>query len=211
MDGTLKYDANPTEEERKMYSRIWKAIAEEEDEKQGVLYSFRTFQKLRTVRDIIRFIKRSGSNATFEAASIDPSEDRSTCVTNYILEVCIAEIASQDSLAELLRREGVDEHPVINMQAFRDNANRIMCVNEMGCEISTENYVEAACFFRLVQIFTDSDTFTCYMQQDRALRDLAQRIDDSAICREEAAWVFRAHGLDLRWLANHNFAKEMKA
>ena len=188
-----------------MHAGIWRKIAEHEPhyERTSVLRSFKTFQRLTSIPQIIAFVKDSGAEATIERAKLSSCDYSGSCVTDHILHAHINDIKSAEELEALLRSEDVVDHPVVGIECFEHNVEYYIDVYEGGntAYIEVGEYDQPAHFIRMVQLFK-RDYFNQGMHEGHRLRDLAQRILDCAIDREAAIGVFRKYGLDLYALAD---------
>ncbi len=188
-----------------MYARIWQAVARCEMgfERTDKLRSFQTFRRLKTIPQIITFVKDSGAEATIQRAGLS-GFDSGSCITDHILERHILDIKSVQELEALLQSEGVSKHPVVGMQCFKNNVRHLGNVFMGGRDIDPDSHVIAARFARVMKIF-DPDCFNYDLKKGRNLRQMAQNIFDLAEDREEAIKTFTKYGLDLYKIAGEPY------
>lgn len=182
---------------RYLYSGVWGRVAkcEMEFERTNVIRSFRVFQQLKSISDIIQFVKESGLNATIEKAGLSGIH-LGSCITDHILKFHILEIKSVAELYQLLKSMGMDEYPVVSIRCFENNLRYMMDTLYMGAMIGCDSHESAARFLRAIWLF-ERETFDREMRDGGKLSEFVKRIFDTTSDRALADTVFRKYGFNL--------------
>ncbi len=180
---------------------IWRAVADAETyDKRDVMMGYKTVSHLQVPTDVVRWVKRCGSNACLSAAALN---DRgANCVAEMIITVQISMIPSIEAWEGYLRDEDMLEHELLSTEAMRRTTHYLLDVYEGGNVLGIDRIELAADVVRATQLF-DPGEYAHLTKDGGKFTELCQRLLDSLQGKDKvtADRAFYANNLDLYALA----------